>query len=208
MRPHPVSGRWAPAVPGEGRGRPVLRPGVVAAGILLCASVLIGCTRTVDAPMPWVTAPSPFAEDGAPSGALPLVGEIAAAVTALEAVLGGPQDYVEINADRVMVSLIVFDTGQATATAYRYRDGELAQASDPFPIGGGMALRAEWMEFDPAQVLARVRTELPDSSVIGFVILAAGEGVARYEAVVRSSQGGLFAVGLGPTGQILGVETL
>lgn len=188
----------------SGRGAPRLR----AVAVVVCASVVFGCTRTVDAPMPVVTTPSPFIEDGAPAEALPVVGEISVAVAALEALLGGPQEYVEINADRVMVSLIVFDTDQATATAYRYRDGELAQASEPFAIGGGVALRAEWIAFDPEQVLARVRTELPGSAVIGFVVLAAGEGVARYEAVVRSSQGGLLAVGLGPTGQILGVETL
>jgi hypothetical protein len=138
----------------------------------------------------------------------PVVDQIVPAIIALEELLGGPQDYVEINADAQMVSLITFDAEASQAQAYRYLQGVIAPASEPFAISGGTPLRAEWIAFDPEQILVTLRTELPESAVVGFVILAGANQTAAFEAIVQSRQGGQILVRLGPEGQVLSVETL
>jgi hypothetical protein len=65
-----------------------------------------------------------------------VVDQILAAVEALEELLGGPQDYVEINADPQMVSLITFDAATSQARAYRYLGGVITPASEAFSISG------------------------------------------------------------------------
>lgn len=138
----------------------------------------------------------------------PVVDQIAAAVTALEELLGGPQEYVEINADTRMVSLITFDASSSEAQAYRYLAGVITPASEPFGISGGTPLRAEWIAFDPDRIFESLQAELPDSSVVGFVILAGTGETATYEAVLQSRQGGQILVSLGAQGQVLSVQVL
>jgi hypothetical protein len=145
---------------------------------------------------------------GAMSTDGPVVEQILPAVTALEELLGGPQDYVEINADSQMVSLITFDAEASQARAYRYLQGVVVPASEPFAMSGGTPLRAEWITFDAEKIFQALRTELPESVVVGFVVLAGADQTATYEAVVQSRQGGQILVSLGPEGQILSVQAL
>jgi hypothetical protein len=138
----------------------------------------------------------------------PVVDQIMAAVEALEELLGGPQDYVEINADPQMVSLITFDAATSQARAYRYLGGVITPASEAFSISGGTVLRAEWIEFDPDHIFGMLRSELPDSTIVGFVVLGTADQTATYEAVVQSRQGGQILVSLSGTGTVLSVQAL
>lgn len=138
----------------------------------------------------------------------PVVEQIPAAVTALEELLGGPQEYVEINADSRLVSLITFNSATSQAQAYRYFQGVVTPASEPFAISGGTPLQAEWIAFDPEMIFEPLGEEVPNSTVVGFVILAGPDQTATYEAVVQSAQGGQILVGLGAQGQVLSVQAL
>jgi hypothetical protein len=129
-------------------------------------------------------------------------------VDALEALLGGPQDYVEINADTQIVSLIVFDAATSQATPYRYLRGQIAQVGEPFAISGGQPLRAEWIDFDPSTMFDVVKSEVPQASIVGFVILAGATDNATYEALLQSRQGGQILVTLSSLGQVLSVQAL
>jgi hypothetical protein len=138
----------------------------------------------------------------------PVITEIAPAVEALETMLGGPQEYVEINADAQIVSLIVFDAITSQAIPYRYLRGEIARVGEPFAISGGQPLRAEWINFDPATMFDALRSEVPEANIVGFVILAGAEGTVTYETFLQSRQGGQILVTLSPDGQVLSVQAL
>jgi hypothetical protein len=168
---------------------------ITVALVVACVALLSACSSSSQS-------------DAGSGGPLPIVDQIAPAITALEATLGGPQDYVEINADAQMVSLITYDATASQAQAYRYLQGVLTPASEPFEISGGTPLRAEWITFDPEIIFDILRTELPTSTVVGFVILAGPSQTATYEALLQSRQGGQILVTLGPQGQVLSVQPL
>jgi hypothetical protein len=177
---------------------------VAAAIITLVASGvgLSACSRVAVAPPPEAT------ETIAAIGRDPVITEIAPAVEALETMLGGPQEFVEINADAQIVSLIVYDRDSSQATSYRYLRGQIARFGEPFAISGGRPLRAEWIDFDPATMFDALRSEVPEANIVGFVILAGSEGSVTYETFLQSRQGGQILVTLGSDGQVLSVQAL
>ncbi len=156
------------------------------------------------------SAPSPVdaVEMKVPAERDPVISQIAPAVEALEELLGGPQDYVEINADTRIVSLIVFDREASQAIPYRYLGGQIAQIAEPFAISGGRPLRAEWINFDASTMFDALRSEVPQAAILGFVILAGAEQTVTYEALLQSRQGGQILVTLDPEGQVLSVQAL
>jgi len=138
---------------------------------------------------------------------LPLVGEIAPAMAAVDEALGGPQEYFEVSATPQFVNLFVAG-GDGTVTPYVYLDGEL---EDPAPTQSGAegaTFRADAVTFDPDQVFDTLTDELDDSTVTQFVVLGAPDGAVRYEATVLSGRGGTLSAVLGPEGEILSVDPL
>lgn len=138
----------------------------------------------------------------------PAVEVVAPAVEALETLLGGPQDYFEINADHRLVNLFVASDDGTTATAYLFLDGEIQPPAPPRPVEAGTTFSADEIEFDPDTVLARVADELPGSDLTTFVIVVGPTGAIRYEVLARSAQGGVLAVEVTSDGIVVGVETI
>jgi hypothetical protein len=136
---------------------------------------------------------------------LPLVDQIAPAMAAVDAALGGPQAYFEVNATPALVNLFVATDGGATVTPYVYLDGVL---EPPAPGGSasGETFVASDVAFDPETVLDQVAAELPDSTVAQFVVLGGAGDAVQYEADVVSAQGGSLRVVLGPDGAVLAVD--
>ena len=94
----------------------------------------------------------------------PVLDQIAPAVAAVEAELGGPQQYFEINATPQLVNLFVAIDGATRVAPYVYVGGELAPAADPAGAEGP-TFGSDVAAFDPGAVLDGVAAELPDADV-------------------------------------------
>jgi hypothetical protein len=145
-------------------------------------------------------------DDDEGSTELPLVAEVAPATAAVEAELGGPQDYFEVNATPQLVNLFVATDGGSTATAYVYLDGELQPPAPPQDVASGETFRADELDFDPEGILDGVADELDEPAVTQFVVIGGAGDVVQYSAFVVSSAGGVLDVLLGPDGEVLGVN--
>ena len=119
----------------------------------------------------------------------PLVDQIAPAIAAVEAELGGPQQYFEINATPQVVNLFVATDGATMVVPYVYVGGELASPAEPTTAEGATFV-ADAVTFDPATILDGVTDELPDSDVVLFSIVGGPGGAVQYGATVQSDEGG------------------
>jgi hypothetical protein len=160
--------------------------------LLLALGVLAGCGGGDD--------------DDDSAGDLPLVAEIAPAIAAVEADLGGPQEYFEINATPQLVNLFVATDDKSTATPYVYLGGELQPPAPPRDVASGETFTAAALDFDPDTIFNPLAEELDEPDVTQFVIVGGPGGVVQYSAFVASSAGGILDVLLGPDGTVLGVQ--
>jgi hypothetical protein len=135
---------------------------------------------------------------------LPLLDEIGPAVAALEAQLGGPQDYFEINATARLVNLFVALNNGAVAQPWLYLEGTLTSAEGQ-AAGGGTFVAAS-MDFDPDVILSQVLTELPGISIESFYVHGDGEGNVLYGVLATSDKGGGLDVVLGADGSVKSVD--
>jgi hypothetical protein len=147
-------------------------------------------------------------DDDPPAAPRPAVQLVMPAIEALEAHLGAPQEYFEINADHRLVNLFVAVEGGRSFVPYLYLDGEIQPPAPSQPVSAGETFAAEDITFEPAKVLERVADDLPNSVMERFVILVGPEGALRYEVFVRSPRGGQLAVAVTGAGEVLGVESL
>ena len=139
------------------------------------------------------------------SGAPPRVDLIGKAIAALEAQLGAPQQYFEINATSQLVNLFVSLNGGKVVKPWVYLDGELSSTEGHDASGFTFAKTA--LDFDPAKVLSHVQSELPQSKPDAFIIEAGQGGIVRYSVTVSSPQGGQLVVVVGPDGTVKSVDT-
>jgi len=137
----------------------------------------------------------------------PLVDQIGPAVAAVEAELGGPQRYFEINVTPQFVNVFVAIDDDAQVQAYLYVDGDLGPPRPP-EAASGATFTASALTFDPDTVLDGVDDDLPDSDVVVFSVIGGPDGVVRYGAVVESTEGGQLDVTLSPTGAVQSVDPL
>lgn len=158
----------------------------------------VGCSD--DGSSTDTTTPSP-----AVATELPIVDQIDEAIVALEAKLGGPQEYFEINATARLINLFVALDG-GTVQPWLYFDGELT-SEDPAPAEGG-TLRSASVDFDPTAIFSKLVSELPGATVESFYIHGDGQGAVQYGALLTTSQGGAIDVHLSSSGEILSSEPL
>ena len=123
------------------------------------------------------------------------------AVAALEAELGGPQDYFEINATSALVNLFV-RSGDEGATAWVFLDGELS-SEELEGTADGATFRADALDFDPATVLATVTSELPTTRLDVFEVLGGPEGTVGYTIVATSAAGGQLLITVAADGSVI-----
>ena len=137
---------------------------------------------------------------------VPVVAEISPAIAAVEAELGGPQDYFEINATTQLVNVFVSTDGGATATAYVYLEGHLQPPAPPRDVAGGATFRADAVDFDADAIFTGILDELDDAAITQFVVVGGSGGAVQYSAFVTSSAGGVLDVILGPDGTVISVD--
>ena len=123
------------------------------------------------------------------AAALPLVGEIAPAVEALEEELGDAPQYFEIRATPEYVTLWVSADQGRLAIPYPYADGELGDPGDSGAASGYTFAAADALDFDPDALLGQVDEDL-DTPLTQFSILGTESGAPRYTVTARSDRGG------------------
>jgi hypothetical protein len=161
----------------------------------------------------WLAAVVAFALLGAACGddddrgdaVLPAVDQIAPAIAAVEAELGGPQEYFEVNATGATVNLFVADGAAAQVTAYSYLSGALLPPDSAQPASGA-TFAADALTFDPDTIFDQLLDELDDPVVARFVVVGGPDGAVQYAATVQSEQGGTLDVLLGPDGTVQSVD--
>jgi hypothetical protein len=134
----------------------------------------------------------------------PRVDLIDDAVAALEAKLGGPQQFFEINATPKLVNLIVSLNDDKVAQPWVYFDGELSSTEGA--EASGFSFAASALDFDPDKVLSKLEAELPESSPDLFFVEGGKGGIVRYSVAVTSRQGGQLIVVVGPDGTVRSVD--
>jgi hypothetical protein len=180
------------------------RRGAVLAVSIMMAVVAAGCSDDSSSGDTVATTPRPAAPIAA--GDAPLRVElIAEAVAALEAQLGGPQQYFEINATPTLVNLFVATESATQAVAYVYLAGAVSEPADPQPASGP-TFTADELAFDPTVVLSRAVTALPDSDFRLFATTGLADGGVQYLLTVRTRDGSDFSVYLAADGTILGTD--
>jgi hypothetical protein len=153
----------------------------------------------------------PAAIDTAPTECAPAtpelkVDDVTAAIAAVEAERGGPQQYFEINTTSLLVNLFVADTAAGTAVPYVYVGGALSH-QDGTPAQGGTFTAAD-LVFDPQRVTSCVRAQLPESSLDQFLVQGNGQGAVQLSVITSSPQGGQLVVTVNGDGLVLGVDAI
>lgn len=129
---------------------------------------------------------------------------IGPAVAALEAKLGGPQQYFEINANAKVVNLFVALNDAKLAQPWLYFDGKLSN-SDP-KAAQGATFVASALPTDPAVLLSQIGTDLPGTQLDLIEVRGGPAGAVQFTVAATSSKGGQLLVEVGPDGKIVSVD--
>ena len=132
--------------------------------------------------------------------------EIGPAIAAVEAELGGPQQYFEVNATPQVVNVFVATDGGDGRDPVRLRRRRAGPGRRIRARAEGATFAADALTFDPATVLDGLTAELPGSDVVLFTVLGGPGGAVQYTAGVQSSEGGTLDVTLGPDGAVQAVD--
>lgn len=151
------------------------------------------------------TAPSTTLAPAADPSILPQVGVIDEAIAALEAELGLPAEFFEINATASVVNMFVAVNNRTKAQPWAYAAGELAsrEALD----AQGNVFTKEAVDFDESRVLSTVTAQLSGSVFSVFVIEGNAQGQVQYSVVVDSASGtGQLIAVVAADGRVLSVD--
>lgn len=145
-------------------------------------------------------------DDGGPPRLGIRAADVPAAVRAVEAKLGGPQRYTEVNAGADVVNVFVAGPDR-TETPWQYSDGRLEGPAPTQPAADDHPEFAlDGVALDRAGTLAReAQAKFPTATVTRFSLRRAADAVV-WSVALRSSQGGLIEVTFGADGTFLGAD--
>jgi hypothetical protein len=178
---------------------------VGAAGLVAAGSMVAGCSddgaRADTTPAVTICEPTGTVQADAD---LPRVADVPLAIDALEAQLGGRQQYFEVNATARVVNLFVALDDASLAQAWLWVDGELSSQEPQAASGGTFA--ADELDFVPTEVLTKVRDEVPDAILESFYVNGDGKGNLQYGVLTSAQCGGGLDVIVGPDGAVKSVD--
>jgi len=155
-----------------------------------------------------VAACSGRSDEATSGGRDSFVSDIAAAAAAVDAALGGPQEFFEITATPQLTNVFVAIDGGTAAVPYIYLDGELQAPAPRIDGAAGQTFKADAIDFDEATVLDGVENDLPNATIDAFSVEGGPGGFVRFVVSARSEQGGVLDIVVAPSGAVIEVNLL
>jgi len=165
--------------------------------------------------------------DDAEDASAPWVGDVEAAMAAVDDERGGAQQYFEVTATPQLTNVFVAVDDAAVAVPYLFVDGELQPPAPSLEGASGFTFTAADVDIDEAAVLSRVEAELPGAAIVALSVEGVGAADAgteggiegggvgggdastvRYVVSVQSERGGFLDVTVSGDGRILAVDPL
>ena len=180
--------------------------------VLVGAGLTVGCSSGDDVSPsgPDVTvAPSDDVpvDSATPTVPADFVADIRPAIDAVEAELGGPQQYFEVTANGRFVNVFVAVDDATAAVPYLYVDGDLQPPAPAQEGASGNTFAATDLDFDEATLLDRVADELPNTQIEALSVYGDGVG-ATYVVGGRSSVGGMLDIVITSDGAVVSVDPI
>ncbi len=136
------------------------------------------------------------------------VSSIRPAIEAVEAELGGGQEFFEVTAGQQFINLFVAVDDATAAVPYVYLDGELQPPAPKLTGASGFTFAGDAVDFDADSILDAVIEELPESTIEALSIEGGQDGAVRYVVSTLSPGGGRLDVTVAPDGAVLEVDPL
>jgi len=137
-------------------------------------------------------------------GTLLKVADFPAAVAAVEAARGGPQQLVEVNANADGVNVFVAADPE-TEVSYFYTGGALQAPGQPVPISSAPFDHTGIDLTLGTELVQRTQDQFPGATVVSVALVQVPDDGLRWAIRSRSSRGGLLNVLYSPTGDLVTV---
>ncbi|MEX0846905.1 MAG: hypothetical protein WD023_03925 [Ilumatobacteraceae bacterium] len=177
---------------------------VVVVAAAACSGDGDGAADATTAPIDSASLGSLVTAECSPGAPVLKIDQIPTAIAAVEAELGGPQRYFEINATDVLVNMFVAGPDATTVTPYVFAGGALT--SNDVIEAQGNTFEASALDIDSQLVSSCVTGQLPTSSQDLFLVEGGVGGVVRYAILTTSANGGQLLIEVSGDGTVLSVD--
>lgn len=150
--------------------------------------------------------------DGSGGGDSDWVGDVEAAIRAVDDELGGEQEYFEVTATPQLTNVFVAVDDGTAAVPYVFVDGQLEEPAPVLEGASGFTFTGDDVDIDEATVLSEVRSQVEEATIVALSVEGGstddGGSAVRYVVSARSGRGGFLDVTVAGDGRVLAVDPL